>query len=284
MSDKEAASAARKRLASNAEPPELLYHYTQPTTGVSILQSREIRLSPYADTQDPREIQSWVYNGIDAVRDAYPEAEEVFDRILRRSVRLACFTVDREPAPEAAIYSQYHRGWARASMWDRYGDQRAGMCLVFDRDKLVRALAAEAQKEITQANKAEVLSNSVDSRMYTADKVKYLDQQAVVALRGVIDPKAALVSHEFRRVTDELYMIKGRDWAGEREYRLIASCPDLDDGDCFKLPIVGSLVAVVVGEKFSGLRPPEAGDVPVFRCTWSGGAPELADFTESVEG
>ena len=99
---------------------------------------RQLRLNTWANMNDPRERKEWRTSDIivGRLRTIPPytqaELESTLDRVLRRGVRLACFTDDREPATEHAARWLLHRGWARSAMWDRYAESHKGGCLVFD--------------------------------------------------------------------------------------------------------------------------------------------------------
>jgi hypothetical protein len=78
----------------------LLYHYTTANVAVeSILPTGQLRLGLFEFTNDPREAKQWfvsasVADGIGFEPDELEAMSRTADRLLRRSVKLACFTVD----------------------------------------------------------------------------------------------------------------------------------------------------------------------------------------------
>jgi hypothetical protein len=271
-------------LADDGRDPMLLFHYTRAETLDKILDGGRLRLSTYASTNDPRETKEWVAEVVLAAELERPdllveaqEARRMADRILRRGARLACFTLDRAPAPGAEIGSLFHRGWARSRMWSQYAEEHSGACLVFRRDVMVE-----------QVDRHRPLA---DGDLFSCGAVTYLDTplriplvMAEVAARGVLE---ALDDLQVRRgVAGELYFTKNTDWASEEEFRIVVvrwnlPLPELDNP--LDIPFGGALRAVVVGDGYleanlPGLLHRMAGypEVEIVRCSWEGGAPVLA--------
>jgi hypothetical protein len=128
------------------EPGELLFHYTRAATAFEhILPENKIRLSPYSRMRDPLEAQHWPEPSTFWVSPDEPEQQD--ERELARlgvvvaakaAARLLSLTADATDYGEET--EPFGRGYARASMWQLYGDDHQGVCLAFDRERLLSAL------------------------------------------------------------------------------------------------------------------------------------------------
>lgn len=268
-----------------SEPDEfLLFHYTKFKTLLKILNSGEMRLSPYASTNDPRETKEWIAEVIaDATKsgdDALLIADEVrrlADPILRGGARLACFTLDRKAGFAADAGALFHRGWARARMWSQYAENHRGACLVFQRDQMVGQVDEERPIR--------------DGDLFSCGRVVYEDKPLRVAMTlSGVHPSGALEvldSYQITRgVAGELYFTKNTDWSAENEFRIVVvrwNLPWEELNDPLDIPYGPALRAVVLGERFpdSNLKELQEElarfpDVETWQCTWEGGSPHLA--------
>jgi hypothetical protein len=269
---------------------ELLYHYTSATTLAKILDSGQIRLGPYARTNDPREQKEWIPRFTMPTGPGRPperylsstpeEVEAAFratDRYLRRGARLACFTLDRPRADDATAGTLFHRGWARARMWEQYAAHHAGACLVFDRQKLI---------ELVDNHRPHG-----DGDLFTYGTVTYLDHALTVPLPwiDVVDQGIEAVLDDFQIRKDaarHLYTTKNTDWESEQEFRIVyvewhVSEEAIDTP--ISIPFEGSLEAIVLGEAFPEtehnvmeFRSGMPAGLDVLQCQWHSGVPILA--------
>src|SRR6266511_1303654 len=124
----------------------LVFHYTKANTALEhILESMTIRLGPISQTHDPAEGRR-EYTGFSAVDVGPPDfaAWDKVDEVAKRA-RVACFCRDGEhssPDPYAFDFAPPWAGWARDRMWAQYADGHKGLCLAFDRRKLIDAFNA----------------------------------------------------------------------------------------------------------------------------------------------
>jgi hypothetical protein len=265
-------AATRSRILRSLDPPtELLYHYTRGDTLRLILDGAMLRLGPYPETNDPAENQRWFFSMSGAVTaereddSAYWRDTENADRLTRRRAALACLTMDRPHDPDNG-YGYFHRGWARARMWAQYAEAHLGVCLVFDRARLGRAIAAH---------------KPLRAQLYEGP-VEYEDRALSPHLPwGPVDRLGidAAVTEFMAANWQEVFFHKNTDWASEVEYRYVV----LHDGAPLLVPVATALVAVVLGQRF-----PEGdtawvrsalgklgSDIPVVRCSWFNGGPSL---------
>lgn len=252
-----------------------LYHYTSASTLAKILESRQLRMGRYSQTNDPRETSSWSPSvDLDEGDEnlSSDEMNQMFGRIgdVRDGVKLVCFTLDSE-IDQPQFRLPFHRGWARARMWHQYADGHAGVCLILDRTAW--------NEDLRKMGK--------DSRATTYEgPVRYED-----AALGQYQSLLTFSSSELRtegsknsikrimeRHRQELFFMKNRDWESETEYRFLA----VSDSPEEYIPISSSLVGIVLGQDFPStelsvledrLRRNGFEDVRCAHLYWSNGAP-----------
>lgn len=248
---------------------QYLYHYTTAATLALILESGCLRMGPFSNTNDPRENKAW-HAGMGGPAggfwedDYYRDVRDI-DYQLRGRVKLACLTRDR-PWSSNMDYHYYHRGWARARMWQQYADAHCGACLMFDRAQLGLAIEQHVSE------RGDVQHGNV---LYEDEPIRLNFSGPELARLGV---EAAVRSYR-RQYWQELFLRKNTDWESEVEYRYLA----FTDNPFEDVSIHSALLAVVLGEVF----PPEelallperleaagtAQRVRVGACAWWQGEP-----------
>jgi Protein of unknown function (DUF2971) len=209
--------------------------------------------------------------------DDDPSSEEFhrYNRELREQLqqkcKLLCLTEDQPVHRLELERWAFRRGWGRARMWAQYADSHSGACLILDQ----AALRAAAQ--------------DVDGVMSLFDgPVQYLDQPITIIVsyldfrqlgaQGVIDK---LLRSGTR---DNLFFVKNTDWATESEYRFVLVTAD--DQARF-VTIADTLKGIVIGEAFPDFEATVLkdrlgriglADLPVGRCHWMNGAPQILPF------
>ena len=278
-----------KSLPGTAIDDDVIFHYTNADTLKKILKSGNIRLSPLSRTNDPLERREWapyvllpmLEDGADSstlslVDEQIDVIREVTDHHLRRGARLACFCQDREPSDDSLPFSHFHRGWARARMWDQYGDEHSGACVVFRKNDLAYVVGEGRTHE--------------EGDVYVWGNVIYRDAPTTTVLNwdeirehGIDQVLDREQSKKF--AATELYLRKVRDWESEQEYRLVhvrwdAPADEIDAP--LDVSFASTLTAVILGEAFPEdevdlIRELVAQypDVEIWRCRWETGDPTL---------
>jgi hypothetical protein len=228
-----------------------LYHYTGLETGVfGILRSGVLRLSPFAATNDLWESRplnpalSTHYDDTDLRQDP----QFVFllwaelDRNIRLHTKVACLTQDWR-LPEDLIEPDAERGWAHLSLWAHYGAGHTGICLRFDKSKLIAAF------EVAPWNDALRFHDTVH---YWRSARTPRDNSVDLGQLREFGPDA--VGLRFATVNkDSIFFSKHADWSNESEYRLIL----LDQSVLpVELDIRSALTGVFLGEAFPEWRWP----------------------------
>ncbi|MCM1071620.1 MAG: DUF2971 domain-containing protein [[Clostridium] fimetarium] len=163
---------------------EKLYHYTTLANALSIIQSGRLYMSALSKLNDINES----YRPIWAFNDAYDDDTryEWLDMAVEelRNYRQCSLTMDDE-----------RPGFAILPLWGHYANKGMGVCLVFDKNKIIESLS--------------------DRNDFHSDKVKYVPSYD----NGITideEPK-----EYFRKHMSETFFRKSSDWEYEQEFRII---------------------------------------------------------------
>ena len=132
------------------EDNQYLFHYTAYPSALNILLSHQLRLGSLEKMNDPLEFedhhgQPLMYQG-ERSEEEYEETVcdyEVAVSEKEKSVRFASFSMDRYPC-----CNNFSKGWARSRMWAQYADNHKGVCLIFDKDKIIKTFKKRIQKPL----------------------------------------------------------------------------------------------------------------------------------------
>ncbi len=248
-----------------------VYHYTKASTALEhILASMSIRLGPISETHDPLEGHS-ENTGFSAADGGLPDfvAWDKVDEVAKRA-RVACFCRDGDlssPDPCALDFAPPWAGWARDRMWAQYGGGHTGVCLAFERRKLVDAFKSAL------TSRGECI----------AQEVAYSDDPSVgphslsYDNRRIQQIGAEKYAAEYRRQhAPPLYLTKRLDYEGEREFRLVFLDDDTSGKEAL-VPIGGALAYVMLGDRFQRAYLPcidaimRREDLPAYRFKYESG-------------
>lgn len=176
---------------------------------------------------------------VEANPDAEPAYWQLLERVarLRNAMRLLSLTADADDYPAGDFL--YAFGWARARLWEQYASSHAGVCLVFDRERLHGALSPSLHSQ----------------GMWYDGVVEYsprgfYDSAARTVIDGdLLNPAAqperlAGWAQEHHR---DLFFRKTDDWRSEYEHRYVLMSPQ----DTYAFADFGdALVRVIVGSRF----------------------------------
>lgn len=247
-----------------------LYHYTSSEAAIlGILANRTIRLAPFRGTNDlweSRPLRPNLVGDLDESALSHVDTFSIWedlDRYIRGYSKVACFTQDWE-LPDTVIARDAYRGWGHLSLWAHYGASHAGVCLEFNRERLIAALEAAGGNAIHQ--------------FY--GPVRYRRAEFGAGPHGISIAQAAefgidAVALRYARVHHErIFFRKHADWASESEFRLVRT--DLST-EPYYLDITDSLTGIVLGDAFPRDRIPglltmlaQFGDVSVEQARYHG--------------
>lgn len=227
-----------------------VYHYTSCDIALThILGNRTLMFNTFKNVNDPRESKHWdvapfVRAELNLEYRQYDAISKGVSQLLKSNAKLICFSRDKPEAVNAwqpeALFS---RGFAKSSMWHHYANGYEGVCLMFNREKLIK-----------------IFNEQLGSERLFHGPINYSDKGILPNLHGdpfvidllhELDPSSyflATQSH-FNQWHQQLFLQKLTDWSNEDEYRFVYldSHPEpryLQFGD--------SLEAIVIGEGVEG--------------------------------
>lgn len=226
-----------------------LYHYTSSDAAIlGILANRTIRMAPFQGTNDlweSRPLWPNLEGDLDAREFSQGDAMDIWediDRYIRGYSKVACFTQDWE-LPDLDTQSDALRGWAHLSLWAHYGAGHSGVCLRFDRERLISAFDAAHEDAVHQ--------------FY--GPVQYRSAEFGVGPHGISLTQAEefgldAVALRYAQVHhNRVYFRKHTDWASESEFRLVRTDQSTEP---HYFDITEALTGVVLGESFPTDRVP----------------------------
>lgn len=228
-----------------------LYHYTSAEIALKyIIANRTLQLGRYVGTNDPKESKMWEFDlGTNGAADlgSYKMAEmsEWLSAALKGKAKIACFAMDSGELSGNHLKDICRRGFSKPRMWAQYGDNHAGVCLVFDRKKLSELVEEEFScKHLVLSGPVTYTNREVIRNFYDPD-----DQQYTINLDHLEKVgREAYVRDHLRTHYRRLFFEKMEDWRDESEWRFVIFSKNDKN---FYLDYKDSLVGIVFGENTS---------------------------------
>jgi hypothetical protein len=226
------------------DPNWYLYHYTGTDTARLILSTNRLLLSSVSRTSDPRERRRLEF-GLALRSDQPPPSNQELDEIpawfaseIGRCVRLACFTTDAATLSGNYMADIYLRGFARSRMWAQYARGHAGVCLVFERHRLLDAATSHLSADLTFSGSVRYADHNPLARDGRAEY--WIDFAALKRLG-----RDACFDRHVKQHHRTLFFEKLRDWRDESEFRILTVSKSATD---LYLPIEGCIAGVMHGD------------------------------------
>ncbi len=184
--------------------------------------------------------------------EEWAELDQQIDTLLRRRGRIACFTQESFVFPpgmsmidvEVGFHSLGIPGYAHDRMWAQYADNHKGVCLVFDRAKLVERMQNHFGERL-RAGKGVLIHGPVE---YIHDQLYYPSRSLSHDELHQMGVEDYVKSHR-ERFARQLYLTKTGDWANEQEYRFVwIDGEDREDPEF--VSIEGCLAEICTGARF----------------------------------
>lgn len=260
-------------LITNYPDSNLLYHYTKTSTFFEkIAPKKAIRLSSFKDTNDPFEfdrIRHYVMGG--AIKE---ELDRMFIKgreinKIRQNIKVCCFSIDN-PDNQYEEDINFCRGFSRSRMWSQYAESHCGLCLVFDKKKLLSSFKNQ-NKYFKDCNVNKYAKNIV----YDNDLLGFF------ALSNLKEITQAESAYEFvSNNIDKYAFTKLKDYRDEQEYRFIVVPENIIENDVY-IEYSKSLVGIILGYKFPDVykinikKYSEENDCILYSMSWINGKPAI---------
>jgi len=217
---------------------EIIYHYTKIQTAYEhILYTNKLRLSNRKTSNDPIEnvidtafVRSF-YGHLDTKKASDEMASKVskFIKGITENSKQLCFCKnnnDPELQKFMVLPSEYY-GFLKPRMWDQYGDQYNGVCLVFDKNQLKK-------------NNPDIYSNNVEYINYE----EFFRKHISIDLNRLYNIGFDEYCEDTLKKIKNGSFLKHKDYSGESEYRFIS----FSKSETY-LDIGNSLKAIIISEK-----------------------------------
>ena len=262
-------------------PSEHAYHYT--TSGsafVHILPRHELRFSRLSEMRDPIQNKDWVHVllgspawSVEKVR----ELEAVANAVAYET-KILSFTLDGSTEGRR---TEYARGYARPRMWEQYGQNHEGVCLVFDHERLRFQVDEQCAAFAQGAEQRRAMSDTVvyNDMPLPGHEVWTIPRRNRIALEGAGDYKRGLENY-LEKHAPELFFRKLLDWQTEQEYRYVVMG---DESGRMFVDYADTLRAVIVGARFpewqvaGAAKVCQDAGVELRKMRWGARAPGVVD-------
>ncbi len=258
---------------------QYVYHYTTLEKGLEcILKDMKLRLSPLSEVNDPREYQILhpyfpAFDNHTVVENSEPlkkihEIRDYFDK-FRNNHKVICFSRDSENifnVPDH--YKGIYRGFNKPTLWSHYADNHKGLCLIFDKDKLIESLISN-------------FGSREKYKVYNDNLVNYVALENHIEKLGI--KYEDIENHGLPKVLEDftnqnikdLLFTKTIDWEVENEFRIMVC--DYSNKMYLYLPVSDSLLAIVMGAKLPSVYWGSIGQfgIPFAQLEWKNGLPFL---------
>lgn len=205
----------------------LISHYTSADKAIlEILPKKRLKFNELKNSNDPWEYKRNIYarfgENILNLMGNLKKMDELNTYI--DNIKSICFTND---------FPTENRCFCNRLMWAHYGDNHKGVCLVFDRDKLINLLKKSDNG---------LYLDQPDEIIYSSTKPKS------IAISGNEDIKDFVKNN-----SDEILFTKNEVWGYEKEFRLvyIPNKEKISNKDLFIDNISDALEAIFIGGNIS---------------------------------
>jgi hypothetical protein len=247
-----------------------IYHYTNYNTAIEyILYENTLLFSKVNRTNDPLEFESIIHcagwNGNIDVDERWRliEIGKESNHIVKNKFKICCFCIDKDIDEFTDYVPHINKGYCRSRMWSQYGGSHKGVCLVFNKSRLLEIIKKDfdyvVAEEITYKND---LSNLLD-----ITSIEYETDRDTIPLERV------------KKYIHEYLFQKLADYKSEQEYRIAVYADD--ESNSTLVNFEDSLVGIILGVRFPDIyeinirNAMKFRKLPIFRIGWFHGKPEL---------
>jgi hypothetical protein len=264
-----------------------VYRYRSSDMAILELTTRKLRMSSLTRLNDPKEYAEWQFDlwthGRELNKAMEHEIDQKASARAKDCAKALCATMDDESAvgPRGNINSIWGRGFCRPRMWQQYGENYQGACMIFDRVAL--------NNEI-HSSKPEGSSITFGPVHYTNPsrlKTLGLGHPFTIDYDRVIEVglRRAVLEHASKH-HQVLFFQKSCDWQSEKEYRWLVwdnvhSKHDFEFGDSLKGILVGSNIEQKKLDKLLNLC--AVHKIIVHQLIWRNGSPSITAYGQSSE-
>jgi hypothetical protein len=244
------------------EPARFLCHYTRAETAfANIVPTGKLMMNPYSQMRDPFENKEPGLRSLTGFSASDEGHMDMFttlqDKIARARdgwVLLSLTRFDDTGEADEPESNRLHRApWARPRLWEQYADNHAGVCLVFDREKMTNHVSQSLVPGVSEQRAVQyTLGGFATSQAPHLVDTDFRDEHLTLEV---------LIQMYVQKHSGEFFFLKTADWSSEWEYRFIFR-KTTEHREARTEPFFASygdtLRAIVVGERFPTWQLPAA--------------------------
>ena len=266
-------SGLYKSLNEPFEDGSLLFHYTSSEVLLShILQDYELRFSPMNNSHDPVEYYSITHIG---ATDVGYSRERSLDNTFRfrelsnsiqKNIKCCSFCIDKPFSKNKT--SLLNKGWARPRMWAQYANAQTGVCIIFDKEKILHNIMKCYSKD--KVFEGEIIYDNQLKELFKAKN--YVDNE----LSNEWTFLQRIKEHEKGYLFNKL-----EDFVDEQEFRVAI----YEEKDVFSyISIHDCIKGVIMGDKFLENNTlaveyhSKRNSFELFEMRWYLGKPKINEF------
>lgn len=218
-----------------------LSHYTKLETAYEIIRKNSFKIfyGSFLRANDAKETMYWHFRTADNKQTSELKLlqERETSKQIKNKLATASFTIDKDDIP----------GYYRPRMWDQYGEQNKGVCIVFNKDKILNII----KKKLDNNKKLyyrEIEYLNLNPPKYYEGELKNIyvsDIKNTEELeRKIFDSEESIYAYLFR---------KHIDWSNEAEYRiLIRNINNQINSDkpYIDIPCIKAIEKIILGSYF----------------------------------
>lgn len=222
-----------------------IYHYTSVDTLIKyILPQKTLRFSKLDSTNDPEEAKYHLLQYQDDLNLGPDFFSKNLNKILEisetliRDIKLICFSQD-DNFNDVGSGAFSNKGYARPRMWAQYAENHKGVCLVFDKQKILNSFDSSF-------NTITHFSGDVSYEPFIKLLSKEENYFAQIGLTSNLRDKSIdeIVNQRIEKFHNFYFFSKHKDWQTEKEFRLVIK--DKANTESF-LKIDGALEYIILG-------------------------------------
>ena len=276
-----------EKLTAQVENKNLLFHYTSYLSALSIVIGNNLRMNSLSKMNDPLEygkvytgFQIWGNQTNEEIMELHHQLSTANDN--RNSfIRLLSFSVDDlhfddEVFRKEVFYNNsLNHGWARTRMWAQYADAHKGICLIFNKDKMITYLE--------QIPNTKAVTGKIK---YSNDFSEFNEAMTPTLTEDGINKD---FSNFFMEDDKKRFLFqKCDDFLAEQEYRLVLISKSFEKDKPYIFDFKDSLEGIIISNlfdldnNFAALsKAAEINNLPIFFIEWKHGTPNMYQLNKT---
>jgi len=218
------------------EGDDVLFHYTSTETALEfILEKKQLRFSSRKNTNDPIEngdITKYFSGGSlsELSKEEYNYLKSYYAFKLNNIKQLSfCKNeIDNKEYDRQFIKPYEYYGGLKPRMWEQYGNNYNGVCLIFSKDKLLKQINNQFYPDNVNYDKYSILEQKMLS--FNIPKVKEIG----------IENYCEII---FKNIFIKSLFLKHKDYEGENEFRILTFSEKNFEYINYKDSLLGILVS-----------------------------------------